>query len=371
MEFGLMFFSSSAGVEAGDRYRLLIEAAKLADWRGFRCIWTPERHFHDFGALFPNPSVTSAALAMITGRLQIRAGSLIYPLHDPIRIAEEWAVVDNLSRGRVAISFGSGWNVNDFIFFPERYQRRQAVMYEQIAMVRALWRGDRVRRTDSFGKEVEISLFPPPVQLELPIWITSSGHVETFVSAGRMGANVLTHLIGQDLAEVAGKIQRYREARASAGLASETGIVSLMLHTFVGPDLMRVREIVRTPFREYIRSAVSLEQLSALNGGVISGGKVIDPHAIPGGVMEELLDHTFERYFRTAALMGTPASCQPLVWELEQMGIDEIACLIDFGIAPDEVLAGLEFLDQLRVLCSAQERTREAERAVEAFLEDL
>lgn len=373
MDFGIMFFASSSQVAGApeDRYRLLIEAARLADDRGFRCLWMPERHFHEFGGLFPNPSVTSAAIAMITERLQLRAGSLISPLHDPIRIAEEWAVVDNLSHGRVALSFGSGWNVNDFLFFPERYARRQAVMYEQIEEVRALWRGGRARRTDSFGKEVEVSLFPAPLQPELPVWVTSSGNVETFASAGRIGANVLTHLIGQDLAELAGKIRRYRGERAAHGFDPAAGVVSLMLHTFVGPDLARVRETVRGPFREYLRSAVSLEQLAALGGGVISGGKVIDAHTIPSEVLEELLDRTFERYFRTAALLGTPASCQPLVWELEQIGVDEVACLIDFGIDPDAVLEGLEFLDQLRALSSPQERSREADQAIEVFLEEL
>src|SRR5438874_1155394 len=113
MDFGLMFFSSDAGASA-HKYGLLLEAAKRADERGFCCVWTPERHFDRFGGIFPNPAVTSAALAMVTRRLQLRAGSLISPLHDVIRIAEEWAVVDNLSNGRVAISFGSGWNVNDF-----------------------------------------------------------------------------------------------------------------------------------------------------------------------------------------------------------------------------------------------------------------
>jgi natural product biosynthesis luciferase-like monooxygenase protein len=373
MDYGIMFFSSSAQVPADDRYRLLLAAARSADRRGYRCIWTPERHFHPFGGLFPNPAVTSAALALVTERLELRAGSLISPLHNAVRIAEEWSVVDNLSHGRVAISFGSGWNINDFLpFFPERYSRRQAVMYEQIATVRALWRGEPLRASDrdgGAGREVELALFPRPVQPELPVWVTSSGNAETFVSAGRIGANVLTHLIGQDLAELAEKIRGYRAARAASGL--DRGIVSLMLHTYLGEDGDRVRALVRAPFREYIRSAVSLEQMAAASGGVISGGKVIDAHDITPEVLDQLLDRTFERYYRTAALMGTPEGCRSLVWELEQIGVDEIACLVDFGVAPDLVLASLDHLDRLRALTSEEGRRQEAALAVEAFLEDL
>ena len=108
MDFGIMFFSSADQQSDRGKYQLLIEAAKFADQNGFCCVWTPERHFHQFGGLFPNPALITAALAVATQNIQLRAGSLISPLHDTLRLAEEWSVVDNLSDGRVAISFGSG-----------------------------------------------------------------------------------------------------------------------------------------------------------------------------------------------------------------------------------------------------------------------
>src|SRR5262249_23660124 len=105
MDFSLFYFASAGGGESCDKYKLLIEGAKFADTHGFAAVWTPERHFHAFGGLYPNPSVTSAAIATVTENVQIRAGSVVLPLHDPLRVAEEWAVVDNLSHGRVAVSF--------------------------------------------------------------------------------------------------------------------------------------------------------------------------------------------------------------------------------------------------------------------------
>ncbi len=329
MDFGVMFFSSSGAGEMANKYDLLLDAASFADRNGFCSVWTPERHFHEFGGLYPNPSVLSAALAMITRNVQIRAGSLISPLHDPVRIAEEWAVVDNLSGGRTAISFGSGWNVDDFIFFPDRYLRRQATMYEQIGVIQALWQGERITRANSFGKEISIELFPKPVQPSLPVWITSSGNVETFVSAGAIGANLLTHLIGQDLPALAEKIERYREARGDNGFDPAAGKVALMLHTFIGSDIVEVKETVRAPFCQYIKSAISLEAKAASGGGVISGGHKIEPHQIPTNTMNDLFDLTFDRYFRTAALMGTPETCREFVWDLAEIGVDEIACLIE------------------------------------------
>lgn len=372
LDFGVMFFAGAEPDPAGGRYRLLLEAARLADRQGFNCIWTPERHFHPFGGLFPDPAVVGAALAMITSRLEIRAGSQISPLHDALRVAESWSVVDNLSGGRVAVSFGSGWNVTDFVLRPENYAQRQAVMYRQIEEVRALWRGGRVGRRNSYGRDEQLEIFPKPVQRELPVWVTSSGNLATFASAGRMGANVLTHLIGQDREQLAEKIRAYREARAAAGLPPGSGKVSLMLHTFLGESRATVEEKVRRPFRDYLRSAIGLEQLAALGGGAVSGGKRVDPHDIPAGVLEELLDIAFARYFETASLMGTVESCAKLAWQLHEEGVDEIACLIDFIDDAEAVLGSLGRVPELRAaLARRRQRQLAPAVAVAAFSEEI
>jgi natural product biosynthesis luciferase-like monooxygenase protein len=347
MDFGVMCFSSDETAAGDDKYAFLKAAARFADSHDLCAVWTPERHFHPFGGLYPNPALTSAALAMITQRVALRAGSLVSPLHDVIRIAEEWAVVDNLSHGRVAVSFGSGWNAGDFVLFPDRYARRRAVMYEQIDAVQRLWRGEPLTRADAFGKTTSVVLHPRPVQSTLPVWITSSGSPETSIEAGARGANLLTHLLGQDVITLAERIRAYREARREAGFDPGTGIVSLMLHTFIDPDLERVRRLVRTPFREYLRSAISLERRAAAHGGSISGGKQLPHTSAVDDVDEELLDIAFERYFHTAALMGTPERCREIALRLEEIGVNEIACLIDFGVEPDAALGSLEHLADL------------------------
>jgi natural product biosynthesis luciferase-like monooxygenase protein len=354
VELGLMFFASQRRTGRHSQYDLLIEAAKIGDRAGFRCIWTPERHFDRFGGIFPNPAVTSAALATLTRRVQLRAGSSISPLHDVVRLAEDWAMVDNLSNGRVALSFGSGWNVNDFIFFPDRYRERQAVMLEQIEQMRALWRGDALVRRNSFGKDVEVRLLPAPVQSELPVWITSSGNPRTFEIAGTMGANVLTHLISQDVAALAEKIRLYRAARGSAGLAPDGGCVSLMLHTFVTRDTSDARDRARLPLREYLSAAAALEKRAAKGGGTISGGHQLppDPEEDDAELTNELMALTCERYLDGGSLIGSIESCQSMLDILARAGVDEIACLIDFGLSDGEVLEGLGTLAELRARCA-------------------
>ena len=367
-EFSLFYFATDNARDPRDRYKLLLEGAKFADREGFAAIWTPERHFHAFGGLYPNPALTSAAIAAITSRVQIRAGSCVLPLHHPIRVAEEWAFVDNISQGRVGVSFASGWQPNDFAIAPQAFADRKNAMLANIDLVRRLWRGETVAFDGPLGKPVDVRTLPRPVQPELPVWVTAAGNPETFQQAGELGCYLLTHLLGQDIDDVAAKLKLYRAAWRRAGHAGN-GHVTLMLHTFVGDDEEAVRETVREPMKQYLRSSVDLIKQAAwtfptfVQRGADNGkspAEIMEARPLSEEEMDALLEHAFSRYYGTSALFGTPARCLPLVEKLEDAGVDEIACLIDFGVAADTVLAHLRHLKDL--MESARRPRRSAQR---------
>jgi natural product biosynthesis luciferase-like monooxygenase protein/amino acid adenylation domain-containing protein/FkbM family methyltransferase len=335
--FSLFYFAAGERGSGRAGYRLLLEGARWADRNGFEAVWTPERHFHAFGGQYPNPSVTSAALATITERVRLRAGSVVLPLHDPIRVAEEWAVVDNLSDGRVEVSFASGWHADDFVLAPERYGRRREAMFEGIEEVRRLWRGGTTERVGGSGATVEVRTLPRPVQPELPVWVTAAGSPDTFRQAGRIGAHLLTHLLGQSVEELAERVRAYREGRREGGHDPAAGRVALMLHTFVGDDDAEVRATVRGPFREYLRTSFDLVLRMA-------GRAAADPSSLAPADVEAMLDAAFERFYRTSGLMGTPDACLATVRRVRAAGVDEVACLVDFGVDDDRVLASLDRL---------------------------
>jgi natural product biosynthesis luciferase-like monooxygenase protein len=361
IDFSLYYFASDEGEKAGrDKYSLLLEGAKFADANGFAAVWTPERHFHAFGGLYPNPSVAAAALATITENVQIRAGSCVLPLHTPIRIAEEWGLVDNLSNGRVGISFASGWQPNDFVIAPQNYEARQKIFQEGIETVRALWRGESRTFMGPKG-EVSIRTLPRPVQAELPFWVTAAGNPETFRLAGEMGANLLTHLLGQSLEELSSKLEIYRQAWRDAGHAGE-GKVTLMLHTFVAEDETFVREQVRQPLKNYLRTATNLvKQYASAFPTLKANSNTANLDEQFKNLSEEdteaILEYAFERYYQKSGLFGTPESCLAMVDGLKKMGVDEIASLIDFGVPSDTVLEHLPSLNRLRQLANPQVKT--------------
>jgi natural product biosynthesis luciferase-like monooxygenase protein len=356
--FSLFYFSADENEQRRDKYRLLLEGAKFGDARGFDAVWTPERHFHAFGGLYPNPSVTSAAVAAITSRIAIRAGSCVLPLHHPLRVAEEWSVVDNLSNGRVGISVAAGWQPNDFVLRPASFGVAKDALVRDLATLRALWRGESVDFPHPSGKgEVALRVLPRPVQPELPVWYTTAGNPDSYVLAADLGANVLTHLLGQSLDELAGKIALYREAWRNKGNPGR-GHVSLMLHTFLGPDAAIVKEKVRGPLTEYLRTSVGLikqyaSSFPALKKRADGTTADLDFAAMTPEETEALLAYSFERYYETSGLFGTPEQAEELVDRLKGLDVDEIACLIDFGIETDTVLESLESLDQLRARTSA------------------
>ncbi|MBS0237569.1 MAG: LLM class flavin-dependent oxidoreductase [Proteobacteria bacterium] len=359
IDFSLFYFAADSNEAAGNangRYRLLLEGAKFADDNGFSAIWTPERHFHPFGGLYPNPAVTGAAVAAVTRRIAIRAGSVVLPLHSPLRIAEEWSVVDNLSNGRVGLSFASGWHVRDFALQPQNYKNRRELFARGIETVKALWRGEAIETIDGDGQTVEVKTFPPPVQKEPKLWVTASSHPDTFALAGRLGANILTNLLVMKPEQFVENVAVYRKAWAEAGHAG-AGTVTLMLHTFVGANEEEVRRKVRGPFIEYLKTSTDL--VAKMRWELTPFAKrddrdTSDPRMALADLQPEELDaimeHAFARYFETAGLFGTPASCVDKIEKLKAYGVDEIACLIDFGISTEEVLANLPHLDELRRL---------------------
>jgi natural product biosynthesis luciferase-like monooxygenase protein len=373
-DFSLFYFASDHASSAQDRYRLLMEGVKFADRNGFAAVWTPERHFHAFGGLYPNPAVTSAALAACTSRIQIRAGSCVLPLHHPIRVAEEWAFVDNISQGRVGIAFAAGWQPNDFVIAPQAFVNRKSEMLANIDVVRRLWRGERVPFPGPTGKPVEVLTLPRPVQPELPVWLTVAGNPETFRQAGELGCHVLTHLLGQTVEEVAEKLKIYRMAWYQAGHVGKPQ-VTLMLHTFVGDDEDAVREIVRQPMKNYLRSAVDLVRQAAWSFPTFvqraakdgrSPVEIMDSAPLSEEDVDALLEHAFNRYYGTSALFGTRERCLGLVQKLRDAGVDEISCLIDFGIDTQTVLDHLallkELMDAARALAPAEQRVSIAEQ---------
>lgn len=352
-QMSLYYWGNDDGA-GGNKYELLLEGARFADRHGFVAVWTPERHFHAFGGPYPNPSVTGAAVAAITSNVAVRAGSCVAPLHHPARIAEEWAVIDNLTGGRCGIAIASGWQPDDFVLQPQNTPpANKPAMLRIIDQLRRLWRGEAVEFPRADGTPFAVVTQPRPISDRLPIWVTTAGNPETWREAGRLGANVLTHLLGQSAEDIAARIPEYHAALREAGHDPADFSVTLMLHSYLADTREAAMETARGPMKDYLRAAAGLVKQYAWafpafkKPAGVSDPMSLDLSSLAEDEMEGILDFAFLRYFNDSGLFGTVDDAVARITQLQGIGVTEIACLIDYGIPTAQVMDSLTHLAQV------------------------
>ncbi len=345
MELSVMFFGSESTLPPSDKYDDILAIAQAADALGFKAVWTPERHFQDFGQVFPNPSVIGAALAVATRNIEIRAGSVVLPLHRPLRVAEEWAVIDNLSKGRIGVSVATGWHTKDFVLAPHRYADRRSHTLHDVDLLRAHWSGRDVECTDGVGETVPVRPQPTPYSSHLPLWLTTSGNPDTWIAAGERRMGVLApgpSVAGH--AKLAKNIRAYRAAHDAAPPQPATtrpGLVTVMMHAYAAATDATARAHVREPLRGYLSSY--LRQTTGSKDPAGPGSVKNDP-----ATLHRMTDFALEQHLHGGSLIGSPRHCRETLATLAETGVDEVACFVDFGLPREDILRSLTLLGEIR-----------------------
>jgi len=347
MSVSVFFFSSDPDDRAGEKYELVLECAALADRVGLHAIWVPERHFDRFGAPYPSPSVLLAAVAARTSRIQLRAGSVVLPLHDPVLVAEEWGMLDAISHQRMGMSLASGWHSNDFVLDPAAYEDRKTVLLERLETLRALWRGDSVARRGPGERDVPTSAFPRPERVP-DVWLTSSSSPATWETAGQHGLHVLTALLEQTVDELADKVGRYQRALALGGHSPDGKQVTCMLHCHLAEDAGVVEDRVRPPLAQYLAAHMQLFEKFAEHNAI-----GVRPEDLSEADRAVLIAHGVRRYMTSAGLFGNVETCRPMIDRLTAAGVTEVGCLVDFGLPADQVLECVAQLGRLQAAVRA------------------
>ncbi|HEY0725365.1 MAG TPA: condensation domain-containing protein, partial [Pyrinomonadaceae bacterium] len=159
-----------------------------------------------------------------------------------------------------------------------------------------------------------------------------------------MGTRVLSNLQDQTIEELAKKITLYREALVRNGHDPKIGHVTLLLHTYIVDNMDRAKQKARLPFYNYMKSSLGLM------GNTLRSrqGRPLDLAMISENDLEYVLANGYERYINSAALIGTPDTCSSIVNRLIEVGVDEIGCLLDFGVDTASVLESLPYVNELR-----------------------
>lgn len=345
IKFSIFFFAADGIKNKSESYDLILESAKFADRNGFHAVWSPERHFYKFGGLYPNPAILSSALSTITNKINLRAGSVVLPLHNPIKVAEDWSMLDNLSNGRIGLSFASGWHPDDFILSNTKFEDRKDVLYKNIDLLNEIWSKGRYE-----DNERSLEIYPKPVQEKIPLWITTSGNPNTWMKAGELGANVLTGLLGNDIKELERNIVLYKEYLQKYNHDVNSVEITVMLHTFIGEDMEDVHKKVSEPFINYLK--IHMDQYKS---SLLSKEMDLDTSQFTEDDKEALARYAYDRYIGESALIGTIPKCINLVESLKSVGVTEVASLIDFGVEKDDVLDSLKYIVDLKEIVNGRE----------------
>mgnify|MGYP005849005045 CR=1 FL=1 len=241
--FGLITCQRYPGDPRSDRdlYAEALALAEEAERLGFDSVWVSEHHFVDDGYL-PSLLPMCAAIAARTERILIGTALVLAPLHEPLRLAEDAAVVDLIAGGRLILGLGIGWREEEFDALGVPLAQRGRRIRDAIAVLRQAWSDGLVTGTAA-RPYPGVSVTPKPARPGgPPIWIGALAE-PAIRRAGRIADGFMaTEVTPASFAE---QVAMAREARERAGLDPERFTVSLHLPTFAweGEDAWeRVRD---------------------------------------------------------------------------------------------------------------------------------
>ncbi|HKT19055.1 MAG TPA: LLM class flavin-dependent oxidoreductase, partial [Stellaceae bacterium] len=243
--------------DLGSFYRELIDQAVLADRLGYESFFVAEHHFHPYGVV-PNPAVILAAIAQRTTRIRLGPAVTILPFRDPRIVAEDYAMLDLLSGGRLVLGLGSGYLKHEFAGFARDPAEKRERFDEGMALVKRLIAGERVAYRGKFNALDDVALNIRPVQPRVPIFVAALVR-EAAYYIGRQGNGLFTIPYGtlESIAELGPLVAAFAKGRAESGAAPMPhGLAPHMatFHTHVAPSEVEAEAGVRGPFELYCRT---------------------------------------------------------------------------------------------------------------------
>lgn len=337
MDLGIQLGASAAGgVSSHDAIDHSMWAARYADEAGFDYIWTTEHHFTEnvhTGA----PSAILAYFAGVTERAKLGYGVAIVPLHHPLRLAEELAWVDNLSKGRLVVGISPGWAAYEFELFGVPHEERRERLDEAFDIIKLALSNETFSYHGRFWQIDDLRVFPPPRQRNIPFAMSCNQNE----SVERAADWKIAPLLGFPPAPILRQQRDVWENRARANGTSETEINDIM-------KLTGVRKFIIIGKTDKEAEDVALQATARLQGTMqrllttSDGGPQESTVRTASGEMVTL-DHTDVRNSPIFGnhLYGTPDTIVEKLLELEKVG-GMSHCICVFGGAENGLGASRE-----------------------------
>lgn len=295
---------------------------ELADRLGYDTAWIGEEHFYHFGVC-PSPQLMLAALAGRTSNIRLGTAISLLPFENPLRKAEDFALLDVISGGRVNFGVGRGSITKHFEGFGISARESRARYDESLQMIRQAWSQDSAACSGEFWTIPEITVSPRPVQKpHPPIW-RGTVSIESFEQAGKDGDNAfIIPWVAASESEMGARYGRYREIAHASGHDHVESTAVYML--FIDEDYEAALAKGREESRRY---AELLTKYTTRRND--------DPRFAPGSTAFEHAEYilSITDNLEERAIVGTPEMCRKRIQQINDQlgGVDEFAFYLHAG----------------------------------------
>jgi len=309
-------------IEGGHYYPEALEEVIRAEELGFDSVWMEEHHSVT-NHYWPSPLPVLAGFATRTSRLVLGTDIIVAAFHHPVRLAEDVAMLDVISNGRLVLGIAIGYKPDEFALYGVELEKRGARFEEQLAIMKGLWTQERVQFNGTYYT-LEGRLEPKPVQKpHPPLWIGGWGDI-TLRRAATLADNWIPGPTA-DLARLLAGKKQFLERRRAAGLAAPTEW-PLTRDVIIADSDQRARELAE----QHIMVAYRREYAGGWRHPFIDASVATD--------LDKLMEDRF--------IIGGPEQCvRRLRRFVEQYGMTHLICRMFFpGMPHAHIMRGLELL---------------------------
>lgn len=324
MKFGLFYQLPCATTQdAATQYQETIEQIVYAEELGFDTAWLAELHFNPRFSIMPAPLLVAAAVAQRTARIRLGTAVLLLPLQHPLRTAEEAAVVDLLSQGRLELGVGRGMIAIHFQGFNIPREESRERFEEALTIITQAWTCETVQFNGTYFHVPETMVVPKPVQKPHPPLRIAANSPETAMFAGEHGYPVFIASPINTGGKLAEQVERYRHAFRAAGHARSKEDVAIAFPVYVANDTAQVRHQVEASFMNYFQ-AISYQALL--------GARDNSPAHTYLHEIRKRVEAVRWEDVETMALYGSPATCIQKITEVQaHCHMDQLICWFNPG----------------------------------------
>jgi len=289
-------------------YRQVLNQGILADNLGYEAFFVAEHHFHEYGSV-PNPAVFLSALAQRTSRIKLGPAISILTFHDPLTLAENYAMLDVLSSGRVVLGLGSGYLAHEFEGYGINAEEKRERFDENLTILKEALKGKRFSHEGKFKSVEKIELNVKPVQNSIPLYVAILRQ-EAAYHVGKQGHNIICvpYASVNHFNEIKNLVSDFNKGFKESNVTSSPSSL-FAFHTHVAETDKIARKNAEAAFNLYAKTRLYAKQQNY--DDILASG---------------------------LSLFGSVETVAGKIAELHRMGLNHLLLLQNFGMLAPELV---------------------------------